>query len=95
VKIFLVGDSTVCDYAFDSEYRVKCAGWGRYLQLFFDAPKAAVFNYALSGRSSKSFTVEAEYANREIILNRVYHKDGSYRNVEVFKLNAEVFYLTV
>jgi pectin methylesterase-like acyl-CoA thioesterase len=30
---------------------------------------------------------ENEYANREAILNRVYHKDGSYRNVEVFDQN--------
>jgi lysophospholipase L1-like esterase len=61
VKIFLVGDSTVCEFAVDSGYHVKRAGWGRYLQPWFVSGKVAVFNYAMSGRSSKSFTTEVAY----------------------------------
>jgi lysophospholipase L1-like esterase len=61
VKIFLLGDSTVCEFAVDSGYQVKRAGWGRYLQPWFVSGKAVVFNYAMSGRSSKSFTSEAAY----------------------------------
>jgi lysophospholipase L1-like esterase len=61
IKIFLVGDSTVCDYAADPAYLVKRAGWGRYLQDYFEPSNARVVNYALSGRSSKSFTVESNY----------------------------------
>ncbi|MDR0718802.1 MAG: GDSL-type esterase/lipase family protein [Treponema sp.] len=61
MKIFLLGDSTVCEFATDSGYQVKRAGWGRYLQPWFVSGKAAVFNYAMSGRSSKSFTTEAAY----------------------------------
>jgi lysophospholipase L1-like esterase len=61
VKIFLVGDSTVCEFVADSGYQVKRAGWGRYLQPWFVSGKAVVFNYAMSGRSSKSFTSEAPY----------------------------------
>ncbi|MDR0643335.1 MAG: rhamnogalacturonan acetylesterase [Treponema sp.] len=61
VKIFLVGDSTVCDYATDPAYRIRRAGWGTYLQDYFDPSDVRVVNYALSGRSSKSFTTENNY----------------------------------
>ncbi|MDR0878728.1 MAG: GDSL-type esterase/lipase family protein [Treponema sp.] len=68
VKIFLAGDSTVCDFVTDGAYQVKRAGWGRYLQSWFIPGTAAVFNYAMSGRSSKSFTTEAAYRR---VLNEI------------------------
>ncbi|WNQ09499.1 GDSL-type esterase/lipase family protein [Paenibacillus aurantius] len=52
--IFLAGDSTVTDQPADG---YPYAGWGQMLPQFVKAD-AAVANYALSGRSSKSFIRE-------------------------------------
>ncbi|MFK7693295.1 rhamnogalacturonan acetylesterase [Paenibacillus sp. HJGM_3] len=52
--IFLAGDSTVTEQPTDG---YPYAGWGQMLPLFVKAD-AAVANYALSGRSSKSFIGE-------------------------------------
>ncbi|MGG1552148.1 rhamnogalacturonan acetylesterase [Paenibacillus ferrarius] len=52
--IFLAGDSTVTDQPADG---YPYAGWGQMLPLFVKQD-AAVANYALSGRSSKSFISE-------------------------------------
>ncbi len=68
-KIFLVGDSTVCYYESDPGYKVTRAGWGVYLDSYFDLSKAKVINYALSGRSSKSFTEETNYTDH--LLNEI------------------------
>lgn len=61
--VYVVGDSTGCDYAAtaDSNYYYKRVGFGTRLGDYLD-DKATVVNYALSGRSSKSFTTEANYA---------------------------------
>ncbi len=58
-KIFIVGDSTACNYGSDDNYAVPRAGWGMYLSEF--TPDTEVVNLAKSGRSSKSLTVEEEY----------------------------------
>lgn len=60
--VYVVGDSTGCDYAAtaDSNYYYKRVGFGTRLGDYLD-DKATVVNYALSGRSSKSFTTEANY----------------------------------
>lgn len=60
-KIFIVGDSTACIYGSDDNYAAPRAGWGMYLQQYIDDGKAEVVDLAISGRSSKSFTVEDEY----------------------------------
>lgn len=52
--IFLAGDSTVTDQPDDG---YPYAGWGQMLPMFVKQD-AAVANYALSGRSSKSFISE-------------------------------------
>ena len=56
--IYLVGDSTVCSFS-DSYYYPRY-GYGTQLANYL-APEATVVNLALSGRSSKSFILEANY----------------------------------
>lgn len=51
-RVFLAGDSTVCDQAFE-----PYAGWGQALPLFF-GPEAVVANHAESGRTLRSFRGE-------------------------------------
>lgn len=58
-KIFIVGDSTSCIYGSDDNYAVPRAGWGMYLDKYVKG--AEVVDLAVSGRSSKSLTVEEEY----------------------------------
>ncbi|MBP1961538.1 rhamnogalacturonan acetylesterase [Paenibacillus aceris] len=56
--LYLVGDSTVTDQPHDG---YPYTGWGQMLPLFIKAD-AAVANYAVSGRSSKSFLNEGRFA---------------------------------
>lgn len=58
--IYIVGDSTACEYGYDENYAVFRAGWGMYLPKYISGNRKVV-NLALSGRSSKSFTVEENY----------------------------------
>ncbi len=58
-KIYIVGDSTACEYGSDDNYAVPRAGWGMYLGKY--TPDTEVVDLAKSGRSSKSLTVEEEY----------------------------------
>ncbi len=57
--VWLVGDSTVC--AFNDKYYYPRYGYGTQLENYLDGTYA-VQNLALSGRSSKSFLAEANYA---------------------------------
>ncbi len=50
--IHVIGDSTVCDY---KESAYPQTGWGQVIAPFFDASRVKVINYAIGGRSSKSF----------------------------------------
>ena len=68
--IYLVGDSTVC--SFSDDYFYPRYGWGTQLGGYL-TEKATVVNLALSGRSSKSFTTEANY--QTLIKNL---KEGDY-----------------
>lgn len=56
-KIYLAGDSTMCNYAESSPIR----GWGMALGQYFTEP-AMVSNQARSGRSTKSFIAEGRWA---------------------------------
>ena len=58
IKVYLVGDSTVC--SFNDDYYYPRYGYGTQLANYLDA-KANVVNLALSGRSSKSFLTEDNY----------------------------------
>ena len=55
IRVFLAGDSTVCDQRFE-----PYVGWGQALPLFF-GPKAAVANHAESGRALRSFKGEHRF----------------------------------
>ena len=59
VKIFIIGDSTAAkkDLSTGSPER----GWGMALQLYFDETAVVVDNYAVNGRSSKSFIDEGRW----------------------------------
>ncbi len=57
-KIFIIGDSTVCNYA---ESKYPWAGWGQVLSYFFKSGSVVIENAAIGGRSSKSFYVEGRW----------------------------------
>lgn len=62
VDVFIVGDSTGCDYGpnDDATLYYKRVGFGTAMPEYF-TDEVNVVNLALSGRSSKSFTTEANY----------------------------------
>ncbi|MDE7075772.1 MAG: hypothetical protein K2O62_00425 [Clostridia bacterium] len=67
-KIYVVGDSTACDYIKESgehtdknTYYVVRYGYGTQLHEYLNVQKSQVKNLALSGRSSKSFLSEDNY----------------------------------
>lgn len=57
VRIALIGDSTVASYAKPPQDRPDLTGWGQVFGEFF-RDRVEVRNFALSGRSSKSFLRE-------------------------------------
>ncbi len=58
LKITIIGDSTVCNYA-SSKY--PQAGWGQVLQRFFVTGSITVNNRAIGGRSTRSFYQEGRW----------------------------------
>lgn len=59
VRIAVIGDSTVADY---DTAKLELRGWGQLLPAYLDGRQAQVTNFALSGRSSKSFLNEGRWA---------------------------------
>lgn len=59
-KIHIIGDSTVMTYGSD---KYPQAGWGQFLQLYFDNSKILVENHAIGGRSSRSFYQEGRWTS--------------------------------
>lgn len=61
-KIYVVGDSTVCDYSasLDNAFLPRY-GYGTQLVEYLNATSDQIVNLAISGRSSKSFLTEANY----------------------------------
>jgi lysophospholipase L1-like esterase len=59
VRVVLIGDSTMCTYA-ASKYPWK--GWGQELEHYFKTGSVTVLNYALGGRSSRSFVTTGRWA---------------------------------
>ncbi|MGN0481684.1 MAG: GDSL-type esterase/lipase family protein [Lachnospiraceae bacterium] len=57
--VWVVGDSTVC--GFSDNYYYPRYGWGTQLATYLDS-SVTINNLALSGRSSLSFTKEAQYS---------------------------------
>ena len=68
ISVFLAGDSTVSNYPSKEAPR---AGWGQVINRYF-ANNVIVKNYAISGRSSKSFIDEGAL---EQILNKIQPND--------------------
>lgn len=60
VRIALIGDSTVATYDQPPPDRPDLTGWGQVLGEFFDH-RVEIRNFALSGRSSKSFIHEGRW----------------------------------
>lgn len=69
VQIFIVGDSTACQYGYDENYAIARNGWGMQLARFLK-PQAQVINLAKSGRSSKSLTAEDNYTTLLETMNK-------------------------
>lgn len=74
-KIYVVGDSTVCDYsAKPDNYYLQRFGYGTQLYNYLNLTDASqVVNLAISGRSSLSFLTEANYTT---LKNSI--KEGDY-----------------
>ncbi|MDE7181553.1 MAG: hypothetical protein K2O41_00790 [Clostridia bacterium] len=58
-KIYLVGDSTVCD--FSDNYYIPRKGYGTQLYNYLNCDESQIVNLAMSGRSSLSFLTEGNY----------------------------------
>jgi lysophospholipase L1-like esterase len=59
-KIFLIGDSTVCNY---NTNKYPMAGWGQVLQNFIKSDAFTIDNRAIGGRSSRSFWEEGRWTS--------------------------------
>lgn len=57
VRIVLIGDSTVCDYAATRPDR----GWGQFIAEKFQPGSVTVINLAAAGRSTKTFIAEGRW----------------------------------
>jgi lysophospholipase L1-like esterase len=64
LRITIIGDSTVCNYAASKYPQV---GWGQVLGLFFNTGSVTINNKAIGGRSTRSFYQEGRWA--EIVPN--------------------------
>ena len=51
VKIYIIGDSTVCNYAASAYPQT---GWGQILPAFFNTANISITNNAIGGRSSRT-----------------------------------------
>lgn len=58
--VYVVGDSTVC--AFNDSYYMPRYGYGTQLAQYLNVQESQINNLAMSGRSSKSFLTESNYA---------------------------------
>lgn len=82
--LFLIGDSTMADKSNPEKNPER--GWGQMLSLFFDE-EVTVRNFAVSGRSSKSFIGEGKWDSvKSLITTGDYvfiqfgHNDQKYRD---------------
>lgn len=62
-SVYLVGDSTICDYTAEQTAATGIMGWGSLLQSYL-APEATVQNYGASGRSSRNYPLSTVYYAR-------------------------------
>ncbi len=76
VRLVIIGDSTVCEYAATND----CRGWGMFIQDYFK-DSVRVINLARSGRSSKSFITDGCWqkaldAKPDFVLIQFGHNDS-------------------
>lgn len=71
-KIYMVGDSTMCEYVTEPHYYPRY-GYGTQMYKFFDSEYVTITNLALSGRSSYSFLGEKNYTT---LINNI--SEGDY-----------------
>lgn len=57
VRIAIIGDSTVADYKLGDPQR----GWGQLFTEFVDPNRATIKNFAVNGRSTKTFKLEGRW----------------------------------
>jgi rhamnogalacturonan acetylesterase len=69
--LFIIGDSTVKNGKGKGDGNLW--GWGSFLDRYFDTTKVAVRNYALGGRSSRTFITEGHW---DAVLSQL--KPGDY-----------------
>ena len=75
-KIYVVGDSTVCDYRPKlDDYYLPRYGYGTQLHNYINVDEANVVNYAVSGRSSLSFLTDSN-GNYDRLKTEI--KEGDY-----------------
>src|SRR5579863_1074637 len=79
VRIALIGDSTVASYDQPPPDRPDLTGWGQVFGEYFE-PRVEICNFALSGRSSKSFVREGRWqpvldAKPDYVLIQFGHND--------------------
>lgn len=98
-KIYLIGDSTVCNYK-DSQYPMT--GWGQVLKYFFNSD-IKIDNHAIGGRSSRSFieqgrwkTVRDALQPGDFVFVQFGHNDRDtkperYTSVADYKKNMKTF----
>ena len=65
ITIFMIGDSTMANKAYDGDKQER--GWGMVLQGFF-SDDIVVDNHAVNGRSSKSFIDEGRW---QVVLDKI------------------------
>lgn len=86
LRITIIGDSTVCNYAASSYPQT---GWGQVLGLFFNSGSVVINNKAIGGRSSRSFYQEGRWAQivptlqkGEYVFIQFGHNDRDYTKTE-------------
>ena len=86
MNIFLAGDSTMQTY---NESHKPQAGWGQFIQEYFDESAYTFHNHAIGGRSSKSFIVEGrldriidEIQKDDLLIVQMGHNDSTKQRPE-------------
>ncbi|HEX2958108.1 MAG TPA: SGNH/GDSL hydrolase family protein [Chitinispirillaceae bacterium] len=86
LRITIIGDSTVCNYA-ASKY--PQTGWGQVLGLFFNSGSVIINNKAIGGRSTRNFYQEGRWTEivptlqkGEYVFIQFGHNDRDYNKAE-------------
>lgn len=103
VTVWMVGDSTMCEYAAsaDASYIYKRYGYGTQMHNYF-SNKATIKNLALSGRTTTSFKNEENYSTLtsnikegDYLIIGFAHNDQKIMSTEQLKTNLKNDYIEV